>query len=86
MTAAAMGVVSFLTCCIMQLFTYQNGGYAELRYGAVVFVCLIISVAGLITAILSGRDPDVIPLVPALGMILNGAVLVYGFVVVYYGM
>ena len=69
----------------MVYLTYKNGGQAQLRYGGVVFICLFISLAGMILAILSRREPEKFYLTSYLGMLLNGLVLAFGFVVMYLG-
>lgn len=69
----------------MVYLTYKNGGQAQLRYGGVVFICLFFSLAGMILAILSRREPEKFYLISYLGMLLNGLVLAFGFVVMYLG-
>lgn len=69
----------------MVYLTYKNGGQAQLRYGVVVFICLFFSLAGMILAILSRREPEKFYLTSYLGMLLNGLVLAFGFVVMYLG-
>ena len=66
-----LGGISLLSCSIMVYLTYKNGGQAQLRYGGVVFICLFFSLAGMILAILSRREPEL--------------VLAFGFVVMYLG-
>ena len=58
----------------MVYLTYKNGGQAQLRYGGVVFICL-----------LSRREPEKFYLTSYLGMLLNGLVLAFGFIVMYLG-
>ena len=69
----------------MVYLTYKNGGQAQLRYGGVVVICLFFSLAGMILAILSRREPEKFYLTSYLGMLLNGLVLAFGFVVMYLG-
>ena len=69
----------------MVYLTYKNGGQAQLRYGGVDFICLFFSLAGMILAILSRREPEKFYLTSYLGMLLNGLVLAFGFVVMYLG-
>ena len=69
----------------MVYLTYKNGGQAQLRYGGVVCICLFFSLAGMILAILSRREPEKFYLTSYLGMLLNGLVLAFGFVVMYLG-
>lgn len=81
-----MGAISLFSSIMMIYLTYRNGGEAELRYGGVVFVCLFISLFGLILAILSRREPEKKYLVSYIGMVLNGLVLVLGFIIIYLGL
>lgn len=81
-----MGAISLFSSIMMIYLTYRNGGEAELRYGGVVFVCLFISLFGLILAILSRREPEKKYLVSYIGMALNGLVLVLGFIIIYLGL
>lgn len=80
-----LGGISLLSCSIMVYLTYKNGGQAQLRYGGVVFICLFFSLAGMILAILSRREPEKFYLTSYLGILLNGLVLAFGFVVMYLG-
>ena len=84
--SAVIGLISVISCGIMIYLTYANGGVAELRYGGVVFLCLFFSLVGLILALLSRREPEKRYVVSYLGMLLNGAVLALGFVVMYLGL
>ena len=84
--SVVLGVISVVSCTVMIYLAYLNNGQAELRSGGVVFLCLFFSLAGLILAILSRREPEKRYAVSYLGMVLNGAVLVLGFVVIYLGL
>jgi len=65
---------------------YKNGGQAEPRHAAVVFVCLVLSLAGLILSILSRREPDRNYLFSYAGMVLNTIVIVFCGYVMYLGL
>lgn len=84
--SVALGVISVVSCSLMIYLTYLNDGRAQLRYGGVVFLCLFFSLAGLILAILSRREPEKRYWVSYLGMVLNGGILVLGFVIIYLGL
>lgn len=84
--ACILGLISLVSCIMMYYETYRNGGVAQLRYAAVVIVCLIFSFIGLILAILSRREPDRIYFFSYLGMILNGTTLGLCFVTMYLGL
>ena len=84
--SVTLGGISLAACCIMIYLAYENGGQAQLRQGGVVFVCLFLALAGMILSILSRREPEKRYVVSYLGMILNGAVLGLGFVLMYLGL
>ena len=84
--SVALGVISVVSCSLMIYLTYLNDGRAQLRYGGVVFLCLFFSLAGLILAILSRREPEKRYWVSYLGMVLNGGILTLGFVIIYLGL
>ncbi len=84
--AVMLGGISLTACCVMIYLAYKNGGQAQLRHGGVVFICLFFALAGMILSILSRREPEKRYVVSYLGMILNGAVLGLGFVLMYLGL
>ncbi|MBP3218317.1 MAG: hypothetical protein IJV26_04070 [Lachnospiraceae bacterium] len=81
----SFGLICSVSCALMLYLTYQRGGEAELRYGAVVFVCLFFSLTGLILAILSRREPDRWYLISYIGMALNAMVVALCAVIIYLG-
>ncbi|SEA03025.1 hypothetical protein SAMN02745687_01494 [Lachnospiraceae bacterium NK3A20] len=81
-----LGVICVISVAAMIYLTYQAGGKAQLRYGAVVFICALISLAGLITGILARREPDRIYLFAYIGIALNAAVLAVSFTIMYLGL
>lgn len=84
--ACILGGISLLSCVLMYDEAYRNGGEASANDAAVVIVCLIFSLVGLILAILSRREPDRIYFFSYLGMALNGVPLVLCFVTMYLGL
>ncbi len=85
MAASILGAVSLVSSVLMIRLAYENGGTADYHYGAVVFVCLIFALVGLILAILSRKEPDVWYFFTYLGVILNSADLLLCFVIMYLG-
>ena len=81
-----LGVISVTACAMMIYLTCLNNGQAQLRYGGVVFLCLFFALGGMVLAILSRREPEKRYSVSYLGMVLNGAVLALGFVIIYLGL
>ena len=85
LVSVSMGLIALISTILMIVMTYKNGGEAQLRYGAVVFVCLFFSLTGLILAILSRREPDKWYLFSYIGIVLNGAELLICFAAVWLG-
>ncbi len=81
-----LGSISLLSCGIMIYLAYKNGGQAQLRYGGVVFICLFFALIGIILGILSRREPEKMYLTSYIGIVLNGLVLLLGFVLMYLGL
>ena len=80
------GVMSSILGCISVganiaavVFTYNDGGQAQLRYAAAVMVAACFSVAGIILGIMSRFERDIFKLFPNLGIILNSLSL--GFII-----
>ena len=69
----------------MVYLAYKNGGQARLQEGAVLFLCLLMAVAGMILAILSRREPDKRYVLSYLAMAVNGLVLLLCSAVMYLG-
>ena len=84
--AVMLGGISLTACCVMIYLAYKNGGQAQLRHGGVVFICLFFALAGIILGILSRREPEKFYLTSYLGVVLNGAELVLGFILMYLGL
>jgi predicted membrane channel-forming protein YqfA (hemolysin III family) len=81
-----LGSISLLASGTMIYLAYKNNGQAQLRYGGVVFICLFFALAGIILGILSRREPEKFYLTSYLGVVLNGAELVLGFILMYLGL
>ena len=61
--------VGALACAVV--FTYRDGGEAQLRYAAAALVAAIFSVIGFVLGIMSRFERDIFKLFPNLGIILN---------------
>lgn len=85
MISASMGLISDIAILCMIYQTYRNGGEATPRCAAVVLVCLILSMIGMIVAILSRREPDRYYLFSYIGMVSNGLALAACWVIMYLG-
>lgn len=77
-----LGIISAVSAVWMIVAAYRNGGQAEVRYGAVLFLCMIFSLGGLILAILSLREQDKIYGFSYFGIVLNALILIFIFVLV----
>ena len=69
--SAILGCISVGAIIAAVVFTYNDGGQAQLRYAAAVMVAACFSVAGLILGIMSRFERDIFKLFPNLGIILN---------------
>ncbi len=85
--SAILGCISMGAIIAAVLFTYRDGGEAQLRYAAAVMVAACFSVAGIILGIMSRFERDIFKLFPNLGIILNSLslafiifILVLGFI------
>ncbi|MBP3736480.1 MAG: hypothetical protein J6I56_05630 [Lachnospiraceae bacterium] len=82
--AIFLGALSVVSCLLTFYFTYRNGE-ATAGYGAVILLCLVFGVSGMILALLSRQEEDALYLLSYIGMALNGITLVLCTVVLYLG-
>jgi hypothetical protein len=75
--SAILGCISVGAIIAAVVFTYNNGGQAQLRYAAAVMVAACFSVAGIILGIMSRFERDIFKLFPNLGIILNSLSLAF---------
>lgn len=69
---ALIGTVSLVLVIVS---TCKNGGVALPRYGITVLLALLMSLVGLIFAIVARTKPDRYTFFPDLGILLNGLLL-----------
>ncbi|MBR6257203.1 MAG: hypothetical protein IKR23_07465 [Lachnospiraceae bacterium] len=72
---AAIGIVTIVLSIVL---SFKNGGEARLSYGAATLLSMVMSLAGLILAIISRMEPDRYYFFPDLGIVLNILVLAAG--------
>ncbi len=84
--AVSLGLISVISTGFVIYKTYEDGGSAGPRSAAVVLLCLIFALTGLILAILSRREPDTLYFFSYLGMILNAVVIAACFIIMYLGL
>ncbi len=69
--SAILGCISVTALITAVVFTYNDGGQAQLRYAAAAMVAAVFSVAGLVLGIMSRMEKDIFKLFPNLGIVLN---------------
>ena len=69
--SAILGCISVTALAFAVVFTYRDGGQAQIRYAAAALVAAIFSVAGIVLGIMSRFERDIFKLFPNLGIILN---------------
>lgn len=79
------GAISLFFGLLTVYLSFRRGGEAPLQYGAVLLLCTVLALAGMILSVLSRREPDCYYFFSYLGMLLNGLMLLLGAVIVYLG-
>ena len=69
--SAILGCISVTALAVAVVFTYRDGGQAQLRYAAAALVAAVFSVAGLVLGIMSRFERDIFKLFPNTGIALN---------------
>ncbi len=80
-----LGVISLLGVLGSLLVSYKNGGTIPVRLGAVVFLSVFFAVTGLIMAIRSHMEHDVLLLFPKIGIGLNALTILICGIILYMG-
>ncbi len=83
--SAILGCISMGAIIAAVLFTYRDGGEAQLRYAAAVMVAAIFSVVGIVLGIMSRFERDIFKLFPNLGIALNLLSIVSTIVILVLG-
>lgn len=83
--SSILGAVAVAAICVAVYFTYQNGGAAPMRYGAVVLLSIIYAVTGMVLGIRSLLEKDIFRLFPVLGIVLNALAVAAGGFILYMG-
>ena len=84
--SAILGCISVGTLIVAVLFTYRDGGQAQLRYAAAALVAAIFSVAGFVLGIMSRFERDIFKLFPNLGIALNSASIIIVVILLVLGL
>lgn len=80
-----LGVISFVSMCIVIYLSYKIKGAMSPKLGAATFFAMLIGIGGEILGILSRREEDVFQLFPNLGITLNTISLVIVVYLLYIG-
>lgn len=83
--SAVLGFISVGAMALSVVFTYRDGGQAQLRYAAAAFVAAIFSVVGLVLGIMSRFEKDIFKLFPNLGIALNLLSILFTIFVIILG-
>ena len=83
--SAILGLISVGALIAAVVFTYRDGGQAQLQYAAAVLVAAIFSVAGIVLGIMSRFERDIFKLFPNLGIVLNLLSIIFIILVLVLG-
>ena len=75
--SAILGCISVTALVVSVVFTYRDGGQAQIRYAAAALVAAIFSVVGIVLGIMSRFERDIFKLFPNLGIILNLLAIIF---------
>ena len=80
--AVILGIVIFVTICVLSFYSSQSGGNGPIFLGIVSFWVMLLALAAFVVSLLSMRKKDVFHLFPVLGSVING-VLFLGLFLLY---
>jgi hypothetical protein len=75
MFSTGLGVVSVGLFLYLAVMSIRSGGTLNAMFGMLGLVDAVIAVTGLVIAIMSFREEDILPFYPRLGVALNGVLL-----------
>ncbi len=84
--SSILGIISVSALIAAVVFTYNDGGQAQLRYAAAALVAAIFSVEGLVLGIMSRLEKDIFKLFPNLGIVLNTLALAFVIFILVLGL
>ncbi len=84
--SAILGVISVSALIVAVVYTYRDGGQAQIRYAAAAFVAAIFSVVGLILGIMSRFERDIFKLFPNMGILLNLMSIIFVVFILFLGL
>ena len=84
--SAILGIISVGALIAAVVFTYNDGGQAQMRYAAAALVAAIFSVVGLVLGIMSRMEKDIFKLFPNLGIVLNSLSIAFVIFILVLGL
>ena len=84
--SAILGIISVSALIAAVVFTYNDGGQAQMRYAAAALVAAIFSVVGLVLGIMSRMEKDIFKLFPNLGIVLNSLSIAFVIFILVLGL
>ena len=84
--SAILGCISVTALAFAVVFTYRDGGQAQIRYAAAALVAAIFSVVGLILGIMSRFERDIFKVFPNTGIVLNLIALIFVIFILVLGL
>ncbi len=84
--SSILGCISVGALAAAVIFTYNDGGQAQLRYAAAALVAAIFSVVGLVLGIMSRTEKDIFKLFPNLGIVLNTLAIAFVIFILVLGL
>ena len=84
--ATGIGGVSLLLFLVICFISSNSGGKAGIFAGVAGIFCMLLSIAGFITAWVSLRGENIRPLFPTIAAVLNGLLMVFYFFLYMWGM
>lgn len=80
-----LGAVSIIAEASALFLTWKAGGEAPLQFGAVILLCVIFSMTGIILSILSAGEKETAVILSKIGAAVNSIALIICAVFVYLG-
>ncbi len=70
--AVIIGVIIFITICVLSFYSSKSGGDGPLILGIISFWVMLLALAAFVISIFSMRKKDVFRVFPVLGAFING--------------
>ncbi len=83
--SSVLGLLSLVAITLSIYYSFKSGGQADFKYGTVILLTLIFSIAGMILGVLSRFEKDKFYLFSYIGILLNFITLVAISFILYAG-